>query len=79
MVVSVSISPIYVLSLQAVNAVEIWKTMVGPMGTLREEWFFPYSIRTRFKLSGDIPNTLHASENWNDARKETRYFYPRGE
>lgn len=49
------------------------------MGTLREEWFFPYSIRTRFKLSGDIPNTLHASENWNDARKETRYFYPRGE
>lgn len=78
MVVTVSVSPILVLSLQAVNAVEKWKAMIGPMGTLREEWFFPYSVRTRFGLLGDFPNTLHASEGLNDARKENRYLFPRG-
>nr|AEE62199.1 unknown [Dendroctonus ponderosae] len=78
MVVTVSVSPILVLALQAVNAVEKWKAMVGPMGTLREEWFFPYSVRTRFGLQGDFLNTLHASEGLNDARKESRYLFPRG-
>lgn len=78
LVVTVSISPILVLSLQAVNAVEKWRLMVGPMGTLREEWFFPYSVRTRFGLLPDFPNSLHASEGVNDARRENRYFYPKG-
>ncbi|KAL1505901.1 hypothetical protein ABEB36_005354 [Hypothenemus hampei] len=77
MVVTVSISPVLVLSLQAINAVEKWNSMVGPMGTLREEWFFPYSVRTRFGLLGDFPNVLHASEGLNAAQKENRYFYPR--
>lgn len=78
MVVSMSSSPILVLSLQALNAVEKWKSMIGPMGTLREEWFFPYSVRTRFGIYGDIPNILHASENFNVAKRENRYVFPKG-
>ncbi|CAH1130796.1 unnamed protein product [Ceutorhynchus assimilis] len=77
MVVTVSAAPILVLSLQALKAVEKWKTMIGPAGTLREEWFFPRSVRYRFGLLGDFPNALHGSEGANDARRENRYFYPR--
>ncbi|KAF7282957.1 hypothetical protein GWI33_001640 [Rhynchophorus ferrugineus] len=77
MVISMSSSPILILSLQAINAVEKWKSMIGPMGTLREEWFFPYSVRTRFGIYGDIPNMLHASENANTAKRENRYIFPK--
>ncbi|KAH1020263.1 hypothetical protein HUJ04_009959 [Dendroctonus ponderosae] len=55
MVVTVSVSPILVLALQAVNAVGKWKAMVGPMGTLREEWFIPYSVRTKFDIQEPLP------------------------
>nr|CAI5858078.1 unnamed protein product [Callosobruchus analis] len=48
MVVTVSVSPVLVLSLAGRNAIEKWKTMVGPYEILREEWFFPYSVRTRY-------------------------------
>ncbi|CAG9826839.1 unnamed protein product [Diabrotica balteata] len=76
-VISVSISPILVLSLAGKNVVEKWKTMVGPYGLLREEWFFPYSIRTRFGIQSDVPDVLHASENITEAKWENRYFFPR--
>ncbi|KAJ8911579.1 hypothetical protein NQ315_016116 [Exocentrus adspersus] len=77
MVVSMSVSPLMVLSLAGVNAVEKWKTMTGPFGSMREEWFFPYSVRTRFGLQNDQHDALHASENVTEAKKENRYFYPR--
>ncbi|XP_030753092.1 nucleoside diphosphate kinase homolog 5-like [Sitophilus oryzae] len=77
MVISMSAGPIVSLSLQAINAVEKWKNLIGPMGTLREEWFFPYSVRTRFGLYRDIPNVLHASDNANEAKMENKYVYPR--
>ncbi|KAJ8962219.1 hypothetical protein NQ318_018191 [Aromia moschata] len=77
MVVSMSISPLMVLSLAGLNAVEKWKTMVGPYGLIREEWFYPYSVRTRFGLQADIPDVVHASENIPEGKKENRYFYPR--
>lgn len=78
-VVSMSITPLMVLSLAGVNAVEKWKTMTGPFGTIREEWFFPSSVRTRFGIQDNQPDALHASENVSEAKKETRYFYPTSE
>ncbi|XP_074042872.1 nucleoside diphosphate kinase homolog 5 [Leptinotarsa decemlineata] len=77
LVVSLSISPLLVLSLAGKNAVEKWKTMIGPYGQLREEWFYPYSVRTRFGIQPDIPDVIHASETIADAKWENRYFYPR--
>nr|CAH7740003.1 unnamed protein product [Callosobruchus chinensis] len=77
MVVSVSVSPVLVLSLAGQNAVEKWKSMVGPYEILREEWFFPYSVRTRFGIINDMPDVLHASEDVMEAKAENRYFYPR--
>lgn len=77
MVVAMSMSPLMVLSLTAIGCVEKWKTMVGPYGVLREEWFFPYSVRTRFGILPDIPEVLHASENIMDSKKENRFFFPR--
>ncbi|KAJ8939158.1 hypothetical protein NQ314_011208 [Rhamnusium bicolor] len=77
MVVTMSISPLMVLSLAGLNAVEKWKVMIGPYGLIREEWFFVYSVRTRFGLQDDIPDRLHASENIVEAKRENRYFYPR--
>lgn len=76
-VVTVSISPILVISLAGKKSIDRWKTMVGPYGLVREEWFFPYSVRTRFGILPDIPDALHASENLQEARKETRYFFPK--
>ncbi|XP_018567234.1 nucleoside diphosphate kinase homolog 5-like [Anoplophora glabripennis] len=75
-VVSMSVSPLLVLSLAGINAVEKWKTMTGPFGSIREEWFFPYSVRTRFGIQDDQPDTLHSSENVSEAKTEIRYFYP---
>ncbi|XP_050300698.1 nucleoside diphosphate kinase homolog 5-like [Anthonomus grandis grandis] len=77
LVLTGSVGPMLVLALQSVNAIEKWKSLIGPMGTLREEWFFPYSVKTRFGLLSDMPNSLHASETTHDAKKENRFFYPR--
>lgn len=77
MVVSVSFSPILVMSLSGKQALDKWKTMVGPYGLIREEWFFPYSVRTRFGILPDIPDVLHASENTPEAKWENRYIFPR--
>jgi nucleoside diphosphate kinase len=76
MVVSVSLGPLLVLSLAGLNAVEKWKSMVGPYKTLQSEWFLPLNVRNRFGFHVDIPDALHASENFKDANRENRYFYP---
>jgi nucleoside diphosphate kinase len=76
MVVSVSLGPLLVLSLAGLNAVEKWKSMVGPYKTLQSEWFLPLNVRNRFGFHVDIPDALHASENVKDANRENRYFYP---
>ncbi|KAG5877455.1 hypothetical protein JTB14_026509 [Gonioctena quinquepunctata] len=77
LVVSMSVSPLIVLSLAGKNAVQKWKTMVGPYGLLREEWFFPYSVRTRFGIQPDMSDAIHASDNITEAKWENRYFFPR--
>lgn len=66
-----------VLSIAGLNAIEKWKQLVGPNKILREEWFFPYSVRTRFGLREDYPDVLHASENALDSKNENIYFFPR--
>lgn len=76
MVVSNSIAPVLTISLAAVNAVSKWKTLVGPDRLLREEWFYPMSMRVRFGLHEAIPNAVHASETVADATKENIYFFP---
>ncbi|RZC31887.1 nucleoside diphosphate kinase -like 5 [Asbolus verrucosus] len=76
MVVSMSMGPLLVLSLAGMNAIEKWKSMVGPYKTLQAEWFLPLNVRTRFGIHVDIPDALHASENVKDANRENRYFYP---
>lgn len=72
-----SIAPLMVLSLAGKNCIDKWKKMIGPYGWLREEWFFPYSVRTRYGILPDIPEVLIASEAPIDAKRETRYFFPR--
>ncbi|KAJ3665486.1 hypothetical protein Zmor_000979 [Zophobas morio] len=76
MVVSVSMGPLLVLSMARLNAVEKWKSLVGPYKTLQAEWFLPLNVKKRFGMHIDIPDALHASENLKDANRETRYFYP---
>ncbi|XP_057670911.1 nucleoside diphosphate kinase homolog 5-like [Diorhabda carinulata] len=76
-VISMSISPLLVMSLAGKRVIDKWKTMVGPYGLIREEWFFPYSVRTRFGITSDIPDIIHASENLSEAKWENRYFFPR--
>lgn len=76
MVVSMSVSPVKVLTLAGINAVAKWREMAGPDGTLREEWFYPMSMRTRFGIQPSIVNAIKASENQIEADEETRYFRP---
>ncbi|XP_060524744.1 thioredoxin domain-containing protein 3 homolog isoform X2 [Cylas formicarius] len=61
LVVSASLSPVLVLSLQGIGAVDEWERVIGPRGPLRAEWFLP---------AAPDPRT---------ARRENRYFFPRGE
>ncbi|CAH0559144.1 unnamed protein product [Brassicogethes aeneus] len=76
-ILSCSIGPLMVLVLAGLNAIERWKQMVGPYRVLREEWFFPYSVRTRFGIEDDKTDVLHASENLVASNNENRYFFPR--
>ena len=71
-----SMGPLLVLSMARLNAVEKWKSLVGPYKTLQAEWFLPLNVKKRFGMHIDIPDALHASENLKDANRETRYFYP---
>ncbi|XP_022905236.1 nucleoside diphosphate kinase homolog 5-like [Onthophagus taurus] len=76
-VVSMSVGPVLVLSLADACAISKWKNMIGPDKMIREEWFYPMSMRVRFGLLEALIDSLHGSENLTDAYRESRYVYPR--
>lgn len=75
-VVSMSVGPILSISLSGVNAIDKWKKMIGQEEVIREEWFYPISMRKRFGLHDKLPDALHSSKTARDAVKENIYFFP---
>lgn len=77
-VVSLSSAPVLCLCLCGINAIEKWKSMIGPSHVINSKWFYPMSMRVRFGLLPNIPDALHASENITESNKENRYVNPEG-
>ncbi|XP_017780693.1 PREDICTED: nucleoside diphosphate kinase homolog 5-like, partial [Nicrophorus vespilloides] len=76
LVVSMSVAPVLALSLSANNVIPKWRQVIGTDGSLREDWFYPISMRSRYGLQKTKANMLHGSETLKDANRENRYFYP---
>ncbi|KAK5649662.1 hypothetical protein RI129_000691 [Pyrocoelia pectoralis] len=74
-VAEMSIGPVLSLCLGGLNVIDKWRHMIGKNNAINAEWFYPISMRKRFGLQRNIPDTLHASENLMAALKENRYFY----
>lgn len=71
-----SVGPVLVMTLTDFDAVEKWKRVIGQHELLREEWFYPISMKKRFGLRAKIPDALHGSKTCSDAIKENIYFFP---
>ncbi|KAF5275823.1 hypothetical protein FQR65_LT04061 [Abscondita terminalis] len=78
MVVNMSFGPVLCLCMCGYNAVEKWKSMIGVNHVISAKWFYPMSMRVRFGLRPNVPDALHASENYTEGLKENRYVYPEG-
>ncbi|KAB0800132.1 hypothetical protein PPYR_08012 [Photinus pyralis] len=76
MVIKMSVGPILSLCLGGLDVIDKWKNMIGNNNAISSEWFYPISMRKRFGLQRNIPDSLHASENLPAALKENRYFNP---
>lgn len=78
MVVSMSMGPVFVIAMAAVNAIKKWNDMIGPDKLICREWFLPISMRKRFGIQQDIPDSVHGSDTLPEAIKESRYFFADG-
>uniref|UniRef100_A0A7N4PSB5 Nucleoside diphosphate kinase-like domain-containing protein n=1 Tax=Sarcophilus harrisii TaxID=9305 RepID=A0A7N4PSB5_SARHA len=57
------------------DAVQLWRTLMGPTKVFRARYVAPDSIRGRFGLT-DTRNTTHGSDSAASARREIAAFFP---
>ncbi|XP_068958295.1 nucleoside diphosphate kinase 6 [Petaurus breviceps papuanus] len=63
----------YILAHQ--DAVQLWRTLMGPTQVFRARYLDPHSIRGSFGLT-DTRNTTHGSDSAVSARREIAAFFP---
>jgi nucleoside-diphosphate kinase len=77
LVAHMSSGPIIVLCISKNNAIDDWKTLIGPPNVSEACRLFPASLRAKYgDQSEDTFNGLHGSENEETAEKEIRFFFP---
>lgn len=70
-----SSGPISTHILARENAIQEWRSLMGPTKVFRTVHEDPDSIRGRFGLT-DTRNSSHGSDSDENARKEIRFFFP---
>lgn len=75
LVTFMSSSPIYVAVLSKENAIQSWRSLIGPTSVHKNIYYNPDSLRARFGLT-DTRNAVHGSSSYLDATKEVKFFFP---
>ena len=57
------------LGLCKVNAIQDWRSLIGPTKFYKAQWTHPYTLRARFGIS-DTRNGFHASADEPSAKRE---------
>ncbi|CAK1550317.1 unnamed protein product [Leptosia nina] len=57
------------------NAIQLWRTMLGPTKVFKAQFEDPYSLRGMFGLS-DTRNVAHGSDSIASAEREIKFFFP---
>lgn len=76
LVTFMSSSPIYVAILSKEDAIQSWRSLIGPASVYRNIYDHPSCLRARFGLT-DTRNALHGSSSCEDVTREVEFFFPR--
>ncbi|KAL3285195.1 hypothetical protein HHI36_019312 [Cryptolaemus montrouzieri] len=71
-----SSSPILLLSIAGMDALERWNNSTGPTKKIPKTWFYPESIKRRFGIHREVFDAMRFSDDFNRAKTEIRYFFP---
>ncbi|XP_075215691.1 nucleoside diphosphate kinase homolog 5-like [Lycorma delicatula] len=77
MVLALSAGPIIALCLAKKNAVEDWKTLLGPSSVLEAKRLYPNCLRAHFGCLNNDLNGLHGSDTNFKAEIEIHFFFPK--
>eukprot|EP00095_Tigriopus_kingsejongensis_P001317 maker-scaffold249_size238305-snap-gene-0.14 protein:Tk01317 transcript:maker-scaffold249_size238305-snap-gene-0.14-mRNA-1 annotation:"hypothetical protein LOTGIDRAFT_112601" len=75
LVTFMSSGPIFVHVLAKNQAIQDWRTLMGPTKVFKTRFEQPETIRGRFGLT-DTRNCSHGSDSEDNARQEIQFFFP---
>ncbi|KAM6999914.1 nucleoside diphosphate kinase homolog 5 [Tautogolabrus adspersus] len=70
-----SSGPIVALTLARDNAVVHWKSIIGPVNSIKARETHPECLRAKYGTS-DLKNGLHGSETFSAAEREIKFMFP---
>ncbi|XP_071150632.1 uncharacterized protein [Mytilus edulis] len=75
LVTNMSSGPVLALALAREDAIEGWRSMLGPKEVDKAKEEAPESLRAKFAVD-DAINSLHGSDSEDTAKKELDFFFP---
>ncbi|XP_063412015.1 thioredoxin domain-containing protein 6-like isoform X5 [Mytilus trossulus] len=75
LVTNMSSGPVLALGLAREDAIEGWRSMLGPKEVDKAKEEAPESLRAKFAVD-DAINSLHGSDSEDTAKKELEFFFP---
>ncbi|XP_069552832.1 nucleoside diphosphate kinase homolog 5 [Brachyistius frenatus] len=70
-----SSGPIIAMTLACDNAIDYWKSIIGPVNSTKARETDPNSLRAKYGCN-DLKNALHGSESFQAAVKEIKFMFP---
>ncbi|XP_029297281.1 nucleoside diphosphate kinase homolog 5 isoform X2 [Cottoperca gobio] len=67
--------PIVVMILARDNAIAHWKSIIGPVNSIKTRETHPGCLRAKYGTS-DLKNALHGSESFHAAEREIKFMFP---
>ncbi|XP_025103800.1 thioredoxin domain-containing protein 3 homolog isoform X3 [Pomacea canaliculata] len=71
-----SSGPLLALGLARIDAIDEWRTMLGPKDVEEAKAIAPDSLRAQYTVSKSSLNQLHGSDSPKSAEKELNFFFP---
>ncbi|XP_041800439.1 nucleoside diphosphate kinase homolog 5 [Chelmon rostratus] len=70
-----SSGPIIAMTLARDNAVAHWKSIIGPVNSIKARETHPGCLRAKYGTS-DLKNALHGSDSFHAAEREIKFMFP---
>ncbi|XP_010733914.3 nucleoside diphosphate kinase homolog 5 [Larimichthys crocea] len=70
-----SSGPIIAATLARDNAIAHWKSIIGPVNSIKARETHPECLRAKYGTN-DLKNALHGSESFNAAEREIKFMFP---